>query len=363
MPTGADDDLPEDLLALTAWLVDQPSESRAEGPLVDALEAELGSLRHLEVTRVGDNLVARTNAGLAQRVILAGHTDTVPANGNARARIEGDTLWGLGSADMKGGLAIQLALARSLAATAMDVTYVFYAREEIAGAESGLGELFEQRPDLLRGDLAIIGEGTECRAEAGCQGTLRAAITLGGVRAHSARPWMGHNAIHRLGALIGAIESAPIRELQIDGLPFRETLQAVLVDGGVAANVIPDRVTLTVNHRFAPDHSAEQAEAFVRSVVQPILEDGDSFEVLDVAAGALPGLSNPLVAAFVGRADLSVDSKLGWTDVARFTEHGIPALNFGPGSALVAHAPDERLERGRLEYCFRVLRALLTQGL
>ncbi len=189
------DQLPEDLLALTAQLVDVPSVSRNEGPLVDWLEAELRDIEWLQVDRVGDNLVARTDAGLSTRLVLAGHTDTVPAVGNATARIEGTRLWGVGSTDMKGGLAIQLALARSLAVTAMDVTYVFYAREEIAAAESGLGELFATRPDLMQGDLALIGEATNGQVEAGCQGTMRAVVTVRGQRAHTARPWMGRNAI------------------------------------------------------------------------------------------------------------------------------------------------------------------------
>lgn len=354
--------LPVDLLALTADMVARPSESRLEGPFVDWLEGELRPLTWLTVDRVGDNLVARSNLGCDRRIILAGHTDTVPANGNETPRIEGQTLWGLGSTDMKGGLAIQLALAQSLPATAVDVSYVFYAREEIAAAESGLGELFELRPDLLEGDLAIIGEPTDGAVEAGCQGTMRVKVTLRGVRAHPARAWMGRNAIHRLGELLRLVEAAPLRRPIVDGLEFREGLQAVAVSGGVAGNVVPDEATITLNHRFAPDHSVEQAEAFIRSVVAPVLEDGDLFEVGDAAPGALPGLSNPLVAAFVGKADLSVSAKLGWTDVARFAEHGIPAINFGPGDSTLAHTPEERLEREPLEWNFRVLRAMLTQA-
>lgn len=363
MPTDPGDALPEDLLALTAFLVDQPSESRAEGPLVDWLETQLRALGHLQVTRIGDNLVARTDLGAPQRVILAGHTDTVPANGNAAARIQGETLWGVGSTDMKGGVAIQLALARSLPVTAVDVTYVFYAREEIASVESGLGELFTTRPDLVSGDVAFIGEATDGSVEAGCQGTMRAVVTLRGTRAHTARPWMGRNAIHRLAPMLDAVIAATVRQPIIDGLQFREALQAVDVRGGVAANVVPDEVAVTLNHRFAPDRSPAEAEAFIRSVVEGFLEDDDDFEVVDAAAGALPQLSNPLLAAFIGRADLAVDAKLGWTDVARFAEHGIPAVNFGPGSAVLAHTAEERLERAPLEWCFRVLRALLTQGL
>lgn len=363
MSTDPNDALPEDLLALTASMVDQASESRAEAPFVGWLEAELRGLSHLEVERVGDNLVARSNQGHAQRVVLAGHTDTVPANGNARARIEGNTLWGVGSTDMKGGLAIQLALARSVPVTAVDVSYVFYAREEVAAVESGLGELFDLRPDLVAGDVAIIGESTDGQVEAGCQGTMRVQVTLRGERAHTARPWMGRNAVHRLGEVLRRVEAAEVRRLVIDGLEFREAVQAVSVAGGVASNVVPDEASVTLNHRFAPDRSPDEAEAFVRSVLDGVLEDGDTFEVVDSAAGALPGLNDPLIAAFIGRADLSVSAKLGWTDVARFAAHDIPAVNFGPGSAVLAHTADEHLERAPLEWCFRVVRALVTQGL
>jgi succinyl-diaminopimelate desuccinylase len=276
-------------------------------------------------------------------------------------RVEHDTLWGLGAADMKGGLAVQLALARSLAVTSVDVTYVFYAREEIATVESGLGELFERRPDLVAGDVAIIGEPTDAAVEAGCQGTMRVVVTLRGRRAHPARPWMGRNAVHRLGELIRRVEAADLRRPVVDGLEFREAFNVLAVTGGVAGNVIPDEATATMNLRFAPDRSPEDAERFVRDVVGDVLEDEDDFEVVDVSPGARPALGHPLVAAFVGRADLPVTAKLGWTDVARFAEHGIAAVNFGPGASTLAHTAEERLERVPLEWCFRVLRALLTQ--
>ncbi len=361
-PVG-DDAIPVDLLALTAELIDRPSESFAEGPLADWLEAELRALPWLSVDRVGDNVVARTTFGHAHRVILAGHLDTVPANDNAAARLEGDELWGLGASDMKSGLAVQLALARHVPMTAIDVTYVFYAREEVAAVHSGLGELFSERPELLAGDLALIGEPTSGAVEAGCQGTMRVQVVLQGVRAHTARPWTGRNALHRLGYLLQLLDNAPLREPSIDGCGFRESLQAVSASAGVAGNVVPDRAEVLINHRFAPDRSAAEAEAFVRQVIAPALEDGDTVTVVDAAGGALPGLRNPLLAAFVGRADLPVHAKLGWTDVARFAEHGMPAVNFGPGDPLLAHTRDERVERERIEWCFRVQRALLTQGL
>lgn len=357
------EELPTDLLALTAELVDRPSVSHAEGPLVDWLEGELRALPWLTVDRLGDNLVARTDQGHAQRVLLAGHTDTVPPNGNEQARLEGDVLWGLGSADMKAGLAVQLALARSQPVTAIDVTYVFYAREEVAAVHSGLGELFAQRPDLLAADVALIGEPTGGAVEAGCQGTMRIKVTLAGARAHTARPWTGRNAVHRLGRLLALVEDADLREPVLSSCQFRESLQATSVEGGVAGNVVPDQAVVVLNHRFAPDRGAAEAEAWVASVLEPVLEPGDEFEVVDVAAGAAPALDNPLLAAFVGRADLPVRAKLGWTDVARFAEHGIPAVNFGPGDPLLAHSADERVERSAVEWCYRVQRALLTQGL
>jgi succinyl-diaminopimelate desuccinylase len=357
------DDLPCDLLARTAALIDVPSPSRGEAELADLVETELRALPWLSVHRIGDNVVARSEQGHAQRVLLVGHLDTVPANGNDRAKIDGDTLWGLGSADMKGGLAVLLELARTMPATAIDVTYVFYACEEIEAAANGLRHLYEVRPDLLEGDLALIGEPTNGQLEAGCQGTMRMRLTMTGQRAHTARPWMGRNAIHRLGRVLAILDDYEPRQPDLLGCRYREALQAVFVEGGVAGNVVPDSAVVTINHRFAPDRSPAEAEAHVREVLAPVLDAGDELEVVDVAAGAPPALDNPLLAAFVGRADLGVVAKLGWTDVARFAEHGVPAANFGPGDATLAHTADERLEREPLEWTFRVLRALLSNGL
>ena len=348
-----------DLLARTAALVDIASPSRAEGPLVDALETELRAHAHLEVTRVGDNLVARTMLGRDRRIVLAGHTDTVPAAGNERARLDGDRLFGVGSADMKGGLAVLCELAATQVDPAVDITYVLYAREEIAQVESGLGELFAARPDLLVGDVAILGEPTDARIEAGCQGTLRARVVLHGERAHTARPWMGRNAVHRLAGVLSELDRHVARVVTIDGCTFREALQAVAVDGGVAGNVVPDRATVTMNFRFAPDRSSAEAEAYVRGLVAPHLEQGDDVEILDLAPAAAPGLTHPLLAALVERSGGEVEAKLGWTDVARFAEHGVPAVNFGPGDATIAHTAGEYLDRAPLERVHAVLVDLL----
>jgi succinyl-diaminopimelate desuccinylase len=351
-----------DLLALTAQLVDVASPSRQEGPLVDLLEAELRGIDHLEVTRVGDNLVARTALGRAQRLILAGHTDTVPADGNAAARLDGDRLHGVGSADMKGGLAVMLELARLVTEPAVDCTWVFYAREEIASTESGLGELFELRPDLLAGDAAVLGEPTAARIEAGCQGTLRLRVVLRGERAHTARPWMGRNAVHRLAGLLGALDAYVERRPVIDGCEFREALQAVSVEAGVAGNVVPDEAVLVLNHRFAPDRDAAQAEAHVRDLLAPHLEPADVVELVDVAPAAAPGLDHPLLARLRDLSGGEVVAKLGWTDVARFAAHGVPAVNFGPGDSTIAHTAGEHLDRDPLERVWAVLDELLRSG-
>lgn len=351
-----------DLLQLTADLIAVPSESFSEGPITDLLESDLRSLSHLEVTRVGDNLVARTRLGRPVRVVLAGHSDTVPANGNAEPRIEGDVLWGLGSSDMKSGLAVMWELARRHVEPAVDVTYVFYAREEVASVHSGLGELFDARPDLLEGDVAVLGEPTDGQIEAGCQGTMRFRITLRGARAHTARAWMGRNAIHRLGGLLSAIEQVEPRRPEILGCAFHEALQVVRVEGGVAGNVVPDRVEFDLGHRFAPDRTAEQAEAEVRALLAPFLESDDTVELVDASPAAWPAVDHPCIAALIQRHGLGVRAKLGWTDVARFAERGVPAVNLGPGDSTLAHTAEEHVRRESLERTFAALDDLLTVG-
>ncbi len=348
-----------DLLALTADLVNRPSVSFEEGPFVDWLEEELSGLDHLETVRVGDNLVARTELGHDQRLLLVGHTDTVPVNENATARIEGDRLWGLGSTDMKSGLAVFLELARSVATPSVDLTYVFYAREEVAQQHNGLIEIIEHRPDLLEGDCAILGEPTSAGIEAGCQGAMRIEIVLAGARAHTARPWMGRNAIHRLSGLLDQLSSYEARTPTIDGCTYKESVQAVSVEGGVAGNVVPDRVALKVHHRFAPDRTSGEAEAFMRELTQSFLEEGDSFEVIDLSPACPPSLSHPLLQELISTNKLPVDAKLGWTDVARFATLGIPAANFGPGDATIAHTRNEYVERDALNRVYASLLSLI----
>ena len=355
-----------DLLALTAELVDIPSVSHDEEAITAHLEEQLRAVPWLEVERVERNLVARTNLGRSMRLILAGHTDTVPVNDNDRARIEGDTLWGLGSCDMKGGLAVQLELARTVSEPAVDVTYVFYECEEVASEFNGLVKLLRERPDLLAGDAAILGEPTDAQVEAGCQGTFRAALRLTGARAHTARPWMGRNAIHRLAPVLDRLASYEERRPVLNDCEFREALQAVAVEGGVAGNVVPDAVELKINHRFAPDRSVDEAVAHVRDEVLAGLIDeasGDAFEVLDANAPAPPSLDHPLLASLVSSTGTPARAKLGWTDVSFFAASGIPATNFGPGDPTLAHSRDERLERSSIEHAYAALHRLLVGGL
>ncbi len=348
-----------DLLAATAELVDIASPSLGESAFADVVEARLAAVPWLTVDRVGDNVVARTRLGRGSRLILAGHLDTVPANGNERARIEGDTLWGLGSADMKSGLAVFLELATTVSEPVVDVTYVFYVAEEIAAEHSGLLQLLEDRPDLLEADAAILGEPTDGAIEAGCQGTVRIRLSLAGARAHTARPWMGRNAIHRAGRVLARIDGHEARQPTIDGCTYREAIQAVAIEGGVAGNVVPDRATLTVNLRIAPDRSLDEGIDAFRTLIDDLVEDDDGFEITDSAAPAAPALTHPLFAGLVD-AGLEVRAKLGWTDVARFAAAGIPALNFGPGDATVAHTADEHVRRESIERVHRALLRLLT---
>jgi succinyl-diaminopimelate desuccinylase len=351
-----------DLLALVAELVAVPSVSHHEGALADRVEADLRRAPHLEVLRVEDTVVARTELGRARRLVLAGHLDTVPPFDDGHGRVEGDTVWGLGSVDMKGGLAVFLDLATAIAEPAHDVTYVFYACEEVARGDNALAQLAQTRPDLLAADAAVLGEPTGGVVEAGCQGTMRAVVSVAGRRSHSSRPWMGVNAVHRLVPVLQALERYQPRGVVLDGCEYTEQLQAVGVEGGVAANVVPDRATVTVNYRFAPDRDPAGAEQALTELLAGALDPvaGDTLEVVDVAAGAVPALDHPLLASLVAATGLAPRAKVGWTDVASFWEHGVPAANFGPGDPLLAHHPDEHVTRAQLEQARQVLAALIA---
>jgi len=345
-----------DLLGLTAALVAVPSVSLAEEPLADAVEARLRRINGLDVERVGVNIVARTNLGRERRVVMAGHLDTVPANNNAIPRIEGEVLHGLGAADMKSGVAVLLRLAEEVAAESrFDCTFVFYEAEEIADEYNGLRKLFAERPDLVAGDFAVLLEPTDLWMEAGCQGSIRLEATFHGRRAHTARPWQGDNAIDRAAPTLQRLAGLQPQPLEVDGLTFRQALSVVSVQGGVAGNVVPDRCTVVVNRRYAPSLTLEEAEAEVRA----LLDGADEVELTSVSPAAHPNLSHPLVAEFAGLLDLPVRCKLGWTDVARFSAHGVPAVNFGPGDPEVSHTAGEHVTRASVEGCYTALAAFL----
>jgi succinyl-diaminopimelate desuccinylase len=349
-----------DLLALTEELCAIPSVSGSERALADDVEARLHAVGGpLRVDRIGENVVARTDLGRERRIVLGGHLDTVPPNGNATPRRDGDVLHGLGTADMKGGLAVLLALAQSIAARAprFDVTLVWYEGEEVADEHNGLRRLFEEAPQLVGGDLAILLEPTGGWVEAGCQGTIHVRATFDGVRAHSARPWTGTNAIHRAAALLDRCAHFEAATVAVDDLEYREALQVVRVEGGIANNVVPDRCTVVVNRRYAPSRSLDDAVAEVVGLCDDA--GADHVEVLNASPAAPPNLVNPLVAELIGVYDLAVRPKLGWTDVARFAAHGIPACNFGPGDPELAHTADERVDRTTLDACLALLEAFL----
>lgn len=352
-------DLHADPVDLTAALVDTFSVSGSEAEIATAVQEALrAQAPHLEVVRNGDAVLARTNLGRASRVVLAGHLDTVPENGNFPSRREGsgedEVLHGLGTVDMKGGDAVFLHLAATLPSPKHDVTFVFYDNEEVEAVKNGLGRIERELPEWLAGDLAIVGEPSNAVIEAGCQGTMRVELRLAGKRAHTARAWMGENAIHALAEPLRRLAEYTPRIVDIDGLTYREGLQATSISGGVAGNVVPDSAVLTVNHRFAPDRSPEAAERHLREVF-----DGYELSVVDLSPGALPGLSAPAAAELVEAAGGRAAAKLGWTDVARFAALGMPAVNFGPGNPTLAHTRQENVRTAEIRQVTEVLRKFL----
>lgn len=372
-----------DALSLTRQMIDIPSVSGQEGPLADAVEAALrsagfGSVPALEILRDGDAVCARTRLGLPQRVVLAGHLDTVPIADNVPGRAEirdgVEVVWGRGSVDMLGGCAAALALACEAgpliaagahAALTADVTWIFYDHEEVASHLNGLGRLQRNHPHWLAGDLALLGEPTAAHVEGGCNGTLRVIARFPGRAAHSARAWMGSNAIHAMAPVIERIADYGNPVELVDGLEFRESLSVVRVEGGIANNVIPEAASMTVNYRFAPSKRADDALEWVRS----LFEDTDAtIEVDDLCEGARPGADSPVAERFLAvarrvaaeaGAELGLAAKVGWTDVARFTQVGVPAMNFGPGDPLLAHTRDEHAPVSDIVRVHRTLRAFL----
>jgi succinyl-diaminopimelate desuccinylase len=361
-------DVSADVLTLTRALVDIPSVSGTEEQLADAVEAALRGLGGLEVERVGNAVLARTNLDRPTRVVLAGHLDTVPIADNLPSRLDEEQglLYGCGTSDMKAGDAVMLRLAGRFGVPggepAHDLTFVFYDNEEVDSALNGLGRVARERRGWLYGDLAILLEPTDGEVEAGCQGTLRAVIDVPGRRAHSARSWLGVNAIHGAAAILATLAAYEAREVEIDGCTYREGLNAVRITGGVAGNVIPDECRIEINFRYAPDRDEDDAEAHLREVLAEAIASGARLAVADNAGGALPGLGQPAAAAFVAAVGRPARAKLGWTDVARFAAFGIPAVNYGPGDPQLAHTREEHVAVGRLRPAEDALVAYLSRS-
>ena len=342
----------------TLTLCAMDSVSGNEATLASVIEMRLRANSLLEVERIGDNVVARTNGNHATRLLVAGHIDTVPGDAT-KSVIVGDRLVGLGACDMKGSVAVMLEVALDPTPRSVEVTWVFYAREEIARSESGLLEIGVLRPDLLAADAAVLGEPTGGVVEAGCQGTLRVEVAVHGVRAHTSRPFAGRNAIHRMGELLLRVAQYQPRVVEIDGVTFTEQLQAVGVSGGVAPNVVPDYATCTLNHRVAPDRTREEAQENLIEFLGPFIEEGDSVTISDFAPPASPSLSNEHLARLVQLSGGRPRGKVGWTDVATFIELGVPATNFGAGDPLFAHRSDEAVTLEELDEFAKVLGAWL----
>jgi succinyl-diaminopimelate desuccinylase len=345
--------LPGDLL--TASLVDMPSPSGGETRLADEVEATLRAVSHLSVERDGDAVMARTAQGRDTRVVIAGHLDTVPVAENLPSRREGERLYGCGTSDMKAGLAVMLRLAATVPEPRHDVTWLFYDNEETDATHNGLARVVAHSPDWLSADLAVLMEPTSNRIEGGCQGTLRVLVVATGKRAHSARSWLGNNAIHAAGEVLSRLSSYHARRVTIDGCEYHEGLNAVRIEGGVSGNVVPDRCTIAVNYRFAPDRTEAEALAHVQELLAP-------FECVltDSAPAAAPRLGEPAAADFLSAVGGDPQAKLGWTDVARFAALGIPAVNFGPGDPNLAHTREEYVELPLIGECEHLLRGYLT---
>ncbi|MFF1251133.1 succinyl-diaminopimelate desuccinylase [Pseudarthrobacter sp. NPDC058329] len=363
-------DLRQDVALLTAAIMDINSVSGHEAGLADAIEAALLTIPELHLVRDGDSIIARTELGNRERVILAGHLDTVPlpltegSKGTVPSSWESGVpgkgiLYGRGATDMKGGVAVQLALAATMfdggAQPKRDVTFVFYDHEEVEAVKSGLGRLVRNHGHLLDGDFAILLEPTDGTVEGGCNGTSRFEATTVGEAAHSARAWMGSNAIHAAAPILARLAGYEPATVNVDGLEYRESLNAVRINGGTAGNVIPDKCVVEINYRFAPDKTPDQAEAVVRELLE-------GFDVVrtDAAAGARPGLQHPAAASFVAAVGAEPKPKYGWTDVARFSELGIPAVNFGPGDPLLAHKDNEHVHADAIRKCLQALQDWLA---
>ena len=348
------------LAARTLELVDIPSESRHEAAIAAHVVSLVPGSFEPEYESDDAFVFVRPRREGRELVVLAGHYDTVPAQDNLPGRLEDGSVVGLGASDMKGGLAVLLELARELEAQgvepAVDLALLLFGKEELPAEFSPLPHLFDTSRVVHEADLAILLEPTDGTIQAGCLGNLNARISFGGVSGHSARPWTAENAIEA--ALEGLRPLAAIepRPVEVGGLTFTEVVSITQIHGGIADNVIPDRVTAHVNFRYAPDRSPASAEAHLRSLLPP----GAAYESAGDSPPARVVTDSPLVQRLQRVGGLELEPKQAWTNVADFTMRGIDAVNFGPGATRYAHRRDERVERAALEHAFESLWRFVT---
>lgn len=327
-----------------AWLVDIPSETGNETAIRDALADRLADLPARLVNR--SLVVGDPGPG---KVILAGHTDTVPLQGHVGARIEGGRLHGLGATDMKGGLAVMVHLLEDLGTGYL--VGVFYAGEEGPLSGNDLGMILDEIPEMLQAEAAIVMEPTNREVHAGCQGSINARVGFVGEPGHSARPWRAENAVTKAGPFLTMMHGLEAEPHPIEGLDFKEVMSVTRATGGVANNIIPGRFDLNVNYRFSPDRT--MADAIER--LRQVCAEADDFEVVDTAPAAYPEISHPLFSLLIESTAAPVAHKQGWTDVAQFAERGVPAINFGPGETALAHKPGESIDLSDLDWAHQVL--------
>lgn len=339
-------ELAERLAERTLALVDIPSESRAEQPLAEHVADALRE-GGAEVVDLGDSCVLARAPGSAPTVLLAGHLDTVPAQGNLPGSRDGERVHGLGASDMKGALAVMIELVRAGAPFAA----LFFPREELPSNESALTPLL--RRGAIEADFVVMMEPTDGELHAGCLGNINATWTFRGRSGHSARPWHADNAITRAAIGVATLASAPVLPVEFEGLTFHEVASVTRIAGGIAGNVIPDACTAQVNFRYAPGRTPAEAEARLGELC-----DGHGELVIDANAGSAPvALEHPLARRLIAAGDLSVAPKQAWTPVAEFARFGFPAVNFGPGTPAQAHRRDESVEIARLVHAYEVLEA------
>jgi len=350
----------ESIADLLATLVDIPSVTGNEGAIAGFVEERLRAARAGEVLSSGHSRVWRGPPRGCPLVTLAGHLDTVPPNGNEKARLEGDRLYGLGSTDMKAGDAVMLALLESLEPERLrfDLALVFYDAEEGPADKNALGRLLREMPWLRESTLAILLEPTSLQAEMGCNGSMNAEVRVTGTSAHSARPWTGVNAIERAAPWLAEVTRFPVQPVQLQGVEYRETLQVTTLRAGRARNVVPDELVANLNYRFPPGRSLTDAERRLRSLVPSEFE----MRIVDAAPPGAICADHPLAREFVDRFGAKVAGKQGWTDVARFTEAGIAAFNFGPGIPELAHQREEYCPVGNLGLAYQWLRDFLNEA-